>query len=115
MVYKSNKPSREEIQARIRTMLLEDLTKDEPRGWYFVSVANNSGLLGGVFVKAMGHTDAWNLLHHLGWYPKGSEAETQTANITDDFMEENVPEDMRWRFLNREEVFSIAGMEKREE
>lgn len=103
-----SQPTRNEeaVKARIRTMLLEEV-RTGTLAWYYISVASVGQFHGGYFVQARGPTEAWTLLHRLGWYPYGTDAETETTGpYTDEEMNspEGPPPDKRWRRLSKEEL-----------
>ncbi len=94
------------IGERVAELLLPELMSEEPRQWYYISVANDT-FLGGYFIKAHGPTDAWTILHKLGWFPTGVDAETMTMGPVDEKEMKQVPVRQRWRKLSREDIKAL--------
>lgn len=100
---------RSEIQVlkrRIAARLLPELMSEEPRKWYYLSMANDTTFFCGVYVKAHGMTDAWCMMQGLNMTPHPDEFETLCYECDEHAMEK-VPLSMRWRKLSCEEVESI--------
>lgn len=93
----------------IAEMLLEEV-KDGVLSWYYISAFSEgneptaASFVGGYFIKARGETEAMCLLHMLGLYPSG--CGTVCSKVDDEAMA-HVPDDYKWRKLNRREVESL--------
>jgi hypothetical protein len=98
----------EEVKKRRQAMLLEDVSKGT-LSWWYISVANDDEFKGGFFLQARGPTEAWCLLHNLGWFPYNEGCDTQTYGpIPEDLIDEEAPAEFRWRKLTKEEVTNLG-------
>lgn len=91
-------------RASIQEALLMEVKADQ-WGWYYISVANDT-FQGGYVIKARGHTEAWRLLHGLGWWTEGCSTET-TGPIPEETLKK-IPEEQRWRRLSKEEALHLG-------
>lgn len=92
----------DEVRAMIAKLTLEEC-KVGVLKWFYITLANEKEFLGGYILQAFGPTHAWATFHALGWYPKGSEAGTETLLVPDDVIESMDPS-VLWRRLSQEEV-----------
>ena len=96
----------ENTKERMRKLLLEELKTGTPQ-WYYISVAGEE-FQGGFVLRGYGPTDAWLYLHRLGLYPLGSGFSTQTCGPIDEAVMQKIPEEKRWRRLNKEEATNLG-------
>ena len=97
---------------------LRDEFKTDVRSWFYISVTQSDGTIGGdkgkfvhgVYIRAYGPTDAWRILHTLNLVPENATTRT-TGPLSDEKMDLNVPEGYRWRPLSKEEL-NLPGQEK---
>ena len=94
----------------VRTMIAKLILEECKVGilkWFYISIANEKEFLGGYILQAFGPTHAWTTLHALGWYPRGSDAGTETTLVPDDVIDAMPPSTL-WRKLSKEEVESLG-------
>ena len=94
------------ITERVRELLLGEVRSGEMR-WYYISVADER-FRGGYFIEARGPTEAWTLLHRLGWYEPGCSTATY-GPVPPDRIERFVPGPMRWCRLEKDQVIGLGG------
>lgn len=92
-----------ELKRRIANTLLPEL-KAGKLEWYYISVADDE-FQGAYLIRACGPTDAWRLLHVLGWWERGS---TETHGPIPEDKMLKIPEEKRWRKLSREEAMNLG-------
>jgi hypothetical protein len=90
--------TREQFDARVAELYAEGGTDE---AWYYISFADEK-FLGAVYLRAWHALDAINRAAFLGLNP-GGEA-LVTGPLSDESVDENVPETDRYRLLAREEI-----------
>jgi hypothetical protein len=96
----------DEVKKRIQEELLKEVKNDKME-WWFLGMVD-----GGCFIKARGPTEAWRLLHGLGFWIRGGT--NSVGPIDQSTIDKMVPESNRWRKLTVEEV-ALAFPDKTEE
>lgn len=96
-----------DLKSRVAELLVEEL-KEGNRRWFYISMADKDTFFGGIFVQAFGPTDAWCLMHSLNVTPpRPAKYETMTMEVPEDKVH-LIPDNKKWRKLNREEATSIG-------
>lgn len=92
----------ERLKERMREMMLEELKDGEFR-WWWVSMAGKE--FGAAFViRCLGPNHYTHIIHTMGWYIIG--CETRGFPLDEEAVA-RIPENMRWRPLNRAEAESL--------
>lgn len=94
------------LREKVAELLLADLLTGTDQWWY-ISVASDSGFVGGWLIPGKGPTDAWTRLHGLNAIPKG--ASTLTNGPVSDEALEKIPDSMRLRQLSKTESENLGG------
>lgn len=89
------------FERRIKALLAEELTR--PPRWWYLSFADRTGWLGGVFIYAPGFTHAVLKTHQLKINPGG---EVCGASVT-----EEPPVEFQNRLLGLDDLEALGGAE----
>lgn len=92
----------DDAKKRFREMLLHDI-KNGIMEWYYIGMDD-----GGCFLRARGPTEAWSLMHALGYYGNNTTGTTTSGPIDNKTMDDKIPLDMRWRKLTHVEIANIT-------
>jgi len=100
-----------DIEADVEDESEYDTPKQEreknPESWFYLSFANDTGFLGGAFLRARGPRPAMQRARALGI--TFCDATVECTPASDDEVDEHVPGEMRNRLLTEEEVRDLGG------